>query len=88
MEINVDFFGYIGAFLLAGCGAPEAYLAWKRKRSDLSWTFLSMWGGGEVLLFIPMLFKYQISFLLANYILNILFITVIGYYKYRGDKNV
>ena len=82
----MELIGWLGSALLACCGAPEAYLAWKRKKSDLSWVFLGLWGGGEILLFIPMLFKYQISFLLANYVLNIFFISIIAYYKWRSNK--
>lgn len=78
--------GYIGSALLSFCGAPEAYLAIKRKRSDLSWTFLAMWGGGEVFLAIPMFLEIKVSFLMLNYILNLIFISIICYYKIKGAK--
>lgn len=42
----MDLIGYIGGILLAFCAAPEAYLAWKRGHSSLSWGFLSLWGVG------------------------------------------
>ncbi len=42
----------IGAVLLALCGVPTAWRAYKRPAStrDLSWAFLAMWGLGEVLM--------------------------------------
>jgi hypothetical protein len=81
-------FGWIGSFLLACCGAPEAYLAWKRRRSDLSWIFLAMWGVGELCVLIPVLFEIKVGFLLLNYIANVIFISVICYYKYKGEQFV
>lgn len=69
--------GYIGGILLALCGAPEAYLALKTGDSALSWTFLAMWGIGEVCILIPVLFKIKEKYLILNYLLNVVFIGII-----------
>lgn len=79
--------GWIGSILLACCAILEAYVAWKYKDSPLSWTFLTMWGLGEVLITIPIIFKIQEPFLIVNYLLNILFISIIIYYKAKRRKN-
>lgn len=81
MMINI--IGWIGAFLLAFCGLPECYLAIKNKNSNLSWSFLLMWGIGEVFLLIPVILQIKSSFLLFNYIANIVFISIICWYKWR-----
>ena len=77
--------GYLGGILLACCAIPESYLAWKRKKSDLSWAFLSMWLLGEIFILIPVIFQIQVGFLLLNYSLNIVLISIICYYKYKGE---
>lgn len=84
----MDLIGYIGGILLAFCAAPEAYLAWKRGHSSLSWGFLSLWGVGEVFTLAAVLTDAPLGYLLLNYGLNILFISIICYYKRKGDKNV
>jgi len=76
--------GYLGGILLAFCGVPEMIKAIRYKRSDLTWTFLAMWGIGEICILIPVLFKIKIGFLLLNYVANVIFISVICYYKYKG----
>lgn len=81
----MNLLGYLGGILLAFCAIPEAYLAWKRKRSDLSWTFLGMWGIGEVAILIPVIFEIKVGFLLLNYSLNVILISVICFYKRKGE---
>ena len=78
--------GYVGGILLAMCGLPEAYYAWKNKKSHLSWLFLAMWGFGEILILVPIIFEIQVGFLLLNYIANVIFISVICYYKRKGER--
>ena len=82
----MELLGWIGSGLLAFCAVPEAYLAWRRKGSSLTWTFLSIWWLGEVLILIPVLIDVKVGFLLFNYIINILLISIIMYYKYKGEK--
>jgi len=73
--------GWIGATLLSFCPLPEVIYAYKRKDSHLSWWFLALWGAGEVCIAIPVLFRIKEPFLILNYLLNILFISIIVYYK-------
>jgi uncharacterized protein with PQ loop repeat len=76
--------GWVGSVLLALCAVPELYIAYKTKDSKLSWTFLGMWGGGELLVAIPVCFQIKEPFLMVNYLLNVVFIAIICLYKYRG----
>ena len=69
--------GWIGSVLLAICGAPEAYSAIKKGKTGLGWPFLAMWYLGEIFVFVPVLLEIDAPYLLLNYGLNILFITVI-----------
>jgi len=83
----MNLIGYIGGILLACCAIPEVYIAWKNKKSDLSWTFLLMWLSGEILILIPVLFEIRVGFLLLNYVTNVTLISVICYYKFKGERN-
>lgn len=74
--------GWIGAALLSLCGIPEAYRSWKLKSCSIGWGFLSMWGIGEVLLLIYILPKWDLP-LIVNYLLNILCIIILCYYKVK-----
>ena len=56
----MELLGWIGSGLLAFCAVPEAYLAWRRKGSSLTWTFLSIWWLGEVLILIPVLIDVKL----------------------------
>ncbi len=75
--------GWIGSTLLGICGLPEAWRAFRYKKSDLSWWFIGLWGLGELLVLIPILFKIKESYLIFNYSLNLFFICVIVKYKRR-----
>lgn len=79
--------GWLGGFLLAYCAVPEVYYAYKNKNSHLSWTFLAMWGLGEIFLLIPVVFKIKEPFLIINYLLNTIFIAIICWYKYKGKTD-
>lgn len=75
--------GWIGGILLAWCGAPEALKAYRTKRTELTWTFLLMWWLGELLVLIPVL-QLGEGYLILNYSLNLIFTSVILYYKVRN----
>lgn len=76
--------GFIGAFLLSACGAPAAYQAYKEKSCNgMSWIFLSMWYLGEIFTLFYVLPKNDVLPLVMNYGLNIVFISIIIYYKVR-----
>lgn len=83
MTINViEAIGWIGSTLFALCGLPQAASSWKHKHSDgLTWLFLMMWLGGELLTIIYVSATSRSMPLLVNYYLNALFLAVIIWFK-------
>ena len=78
-----DTVGWIGGVLLAFCGIPQAYKSWKEKSSEgLSWSFLLMWGFGEVFLLMYAVPKMLLP-VMFNLSINILTVLVIIYYKWE-----
>jgi uncharacterized protein with PQ loop repeat len=78
--------GWIGSILLAFCGLPQAWESYKTKSSaGLNWAFLGMWGMGEIFTVIYILPKWHWP-LLFNYTANIVFLSIIIYYKLRPGK--
>ena len=78
--------GWIGSILLAFCGLPQAIESWKTKNSDgLTWGFLGMWGMGEIFTIIYILPKWHWP-LIFNYTANIIFISIILYYKIKPKR--
>lgn len=78
--------GWVGSFLLAFCGLPSAYQAWKHKKSTVPWGLLIPWYLGEILVLIPIVFQIKSWYLIFNYAANVLFISIIIYYKNKGKK--
>lgn len=79
------FLGWLGAILLALCSIPEAYNSIMNGHSKgLSWTFILMWYFGEIFVLIPVAITIKEKYLLFNYILNIIGISIIIYYKLIG----
>jgi hypothetical protein len=72
----------IGSLLLALCGVPQAWRAWRRPRStrQLAWTFLVAWFLGEALMFAGMapIASWPV---LANYLGNTLLTGFLLYSK-------
>ena len=78
----MEVIGWIGAILFALCGIPQAWKAYKDGHSDgLSWSFLLMWFGGEVLTIAYVLTKSDVAPLLLNYILNLVCLLTMLNYK-------
>lgn len=80
----MEIIGWIGGILLAFCGLPEAVLAIQTKQCLLSWSFLLMWLIGEILALTYVILKAKKVSLLPlifNYGLNILFISIMIFYK-------
>lgn len=73
-------FATIGSVLLACCGAPEAYRAFKLKRCDVGYGMLLSWLIGELFLIVFAIQTTQYV-LLINYLTNVLFIAIMLYYK-------
>jgi uncharacterized protein with PQ loop repeat len=82
----MEYIGWIGSILLAFCGLPQAIESYKTKNSDgLTWGFLIMWGVGEIFTIIYILPKWHWP-LIFNYTANLIFISVILYYKIKPRK--
>jgi uncharacterized protein with PQ loop repeat len=73
--------GYIGSIMLAICGLPQAIESFKTKSSEgLTWGFIGLWFWGEIFTFAYILPKMDLP-LLINYSANIIFLSVIIYFK-------
>jgi uncharacterized protein with PQ loop repeat len=78
--------GWIGSILLAFCGLPQAIESFKTKNSDgLTWSFLIMWGVGEIFTVIYIIPKWHWP-LIFNYTANIMFVGIILYYKIKPKR--
>ena len=81
------YLGWIGAILFSICGFPQAIKTWKTKKAgDLSWLFLLMWWGGEVLTLFYILIDDAILGithfpLYINYVINLIIIYYLIYAK-------
>lgn len=82
MQVTYEWLGWLGSMLFAFCGLPQAIHAFRHKHADgMTWSFLMMWLWGEVFTLIYISSKQDVVPLLANYILNVLFLLVILWYK-------
>lgn len=78
----IDLIGWVGAFLFSACGLPQAVKCAKDGHSrGLSWGFLGMWAGGEILTIVYVLATTKDIILLSNYFVNIAFLAVMLRYK-------
>ena len=82
--------GWTGSMMLAICELPQVFKCWKEGHADgVSWGFLFLWGGGEVLLLIYSVFVLaelslaKVMPLVFNYGLNVVLIGIIVYFKAR-----
>lgn len=77
----MEMIGWIGSFLFAACGLPQAWECWKNGHArGLAWGFLGMWLGGEILTLIYILPKLDWP-LVFNYTVNLAFLGVMLRYK-------
>jgi len=77
----MELIGWLGSLCLAICALPQAYNAMRLGRSDgIQTSFLLLWLTGEVLALIYSGGKDVLP-LLFNYGFNILFISIILYFK-------
>lgn len=88
MEL-IDLLGAAGGILLAFCAAPQAIKAIKDKHSNgLSHGLIWLWLLGELFMFIYIILKYIDYWLILNYGMNLIFISIITYYKYFPKVNI
>lgn len=82
----MELIGWIGGILLAFCGLPQAIESYKQGHSrGLTWGFLIMWGVGELFTIVYVIPKWHWP-LIFNYTANIIFISIIVYYKIKPRK--
>lgn len=87
--MTLEFFGWAGSILFAICGLPQAMQSVKDGHSNgLNWFFLLAWLFGELFTIAYVLPKMDIP-LLANYMINLIFLAIMIYYKLwpRNRKN-
>lgn len=74
--------GYIGAVLLALCGAPQAWDCIVTGKESISTGTVALWTSGEILTIIYLIWeKIMTKPLAVNYGCNMLFLIIIIYYK-------
>ena len=82
----MEMIGWFGSILLAVCGLPQAIESYKTKSSEgLTWGFIGMWFIGEIFTIIYILPQMVLP-LLFNYTANIIFLSIIIYYKINPKK--
>ncbi len=77
-----DIIGWLGSILLAVCGAPQALKSIREGHSrGMSHSFLMFWLGGELCYLYSTAAKFGlVSWLVFNYVGNIVFVLVIIYF--------
>lgn len=87
-NLTYEMVGWIGSMLFAFCGLPQAIHAFRHKNSDgMTWSFIMMWLWGEIFTLIYISSKQDVVPLLANYILNVVFLLVIVWFKIFPKRN-
>lgn len=82
----MEIFGWIGSALFAVCGLPQALQSYKDKHSNgLNWFFLLAWFFGELFTLAYIYPKADYP-LIANYLINLIFLAVILWYKIFPTK--
>src|SRR5690606_17863903 len=77
----IDLLGAAGGILLAFCAAPQAIKAIKDKHSNgLSHGLIWLWLLGELFMFIYIILKYIDYWLILNYVMSLIFISIITYF--------
>jgi uncharacterized protein with PQ loop repeat len=77
----MELLGYIGSICFAICGLPQAIQSYKDKHSDgVNTAFLMLWLIGEICT-LAYAFTKDVPPLIINYLGNLIFISVIVYYK-------
>jgi uncharacterized protein with PQ loop repeat len=84
----IETIGWLGSILFAFCAAPQCIMSIRQGHSNgVSSLLLIMWGTGEILSIAYVLLKHGIDLpLLFNYLMNIIFVSVIMFYKFLPRK--
>jgi len=74
--------GYMGAIMLALCGAPQAWDCLVTGQASIATGTVVLWGLGEILTIVYLIWaKLMTKPLAVNYGCNVLFLAIIGFYK-------
>ena len=81
--------GWLGSLLLGLCGLPQAVKSYKDKHSHgLDTYYLLFWTIGEILTLIAVgRDDVRLVYLFFNYLANLLFLSVMWYYKLFPKAN-
>ena len=84
-----DIIGWIGSVAFAMCGIPQAWGCFRNKSArGINPAFIALWLIGEVCYVISVLMKFGwVHWMMFNYMLNIVSITVITYYLVKDKIN-
>lgn len=82
----IELIGWFSAICFGLCGLPQAYKSVKEEHSlGVSWGLLILWYLGEWSAVAYVYLKHGLDLpLLTNYLLNLIFISIILKYKIRG----
>lgn len=76
--------GWLGSICFAICGAPQAWQCYKRGNAHgVNSSFLLLWLGGEIFTLIYVIPDKIDLPRLVNYLINIVFIAIIVYYRFK-----
>lgn len=81
----MEIISWIGNTLLALCGLPLAWEAYKTKKSVVPTLFYFCWLLGEIFVITYVIYLREWS-LFFNYFCNIIFLSVVGYYKFKKEN--
>lgn len=74
--------GWIGAVAFGFCGLPQAIKAYREGHCyGLDFGFLLLWSIGEICTFWAVAHDNPVSYLIANYALNAIFLAIMWFYK-------
>ena len=83
----LEIIGWIGSFLFAICGLPQAIQSYRDGHSrGLNWAFIAAWLGGEICTIAYVFPKGDLP-LLTNYFANLVFLLIILRFKIWERKN-
>jgi uncharacterized protein with PQ loop repeat len=81
--------GWIGSIAFSLCGFPQAWKCHKDGHSNgLSTSFLALWALGEICTLTVVISQRMPMFMIINYTMNFVFLSVISYYKVKPRKRL
>ena len=85
----IELLGWIGGVLFAICAAPEAWQSYKLGRTGIHGLTLIIWLSGEIITLAYVMLKHGLDGpLVFNYAMNLVFLSIIIYYKIKPRKEL